>query len=664
MLYFISCTKKLEATDNIKSNLYPAPTESGVKAFLSSSFIEGIGRVFADKIVDRLGTAAVQRILENPEILKEIPGLGESKAKSLVESLTRLKFPSALLEFLYSTGLSDIDIEKILGHLGKLTEKVVLNDPYQMVEDVWKLSFFTADKIGRYLHYAPDDPRRLRGALLTSVKLYAEKGNICATEDEAVELASRLTKVPEEKVRKEVKPLIEEGRLILSRNCLYLPVYYKAEKEGAEKIASLVRTADTASAPEIHAMYDREGNAFSKAQLEAISAVMSHPVTIITGGPGTGKTTAIRGIIELLQSQDKNVVLVAPTGRAAKRMTDMSGIEAKTIHRLLGYRRGEGYRNKKFDADILIIDEASMLEQVLFNHLLHALKPGTKIVIVGDVDQLPPIGAGDVLRDMIESGTVPVIRLSENFRQRQGSMIAFNANSIKEGLMPDNNNESDFEIFYESSVKKIKECVLNLVSVEIPRQYIIDPKNIQVVTPMQEGPLGAKILNEEIRDRVNPVGPSIRKGQKLFRLGDRVMQKSNSSQRHTYNGETGWISRIDELTESLEVTFFDGKVSRYSKRDFGELSLAYATTVHKLQGCEIDYMVMPLALSHGPLLYRNLLYTAVSRAKKLCVIVGDKKAVRLAVENENPIKRHTNFSLRLKENLSHITNIDNPKLTA
>lgn len=629
----------------------PVPTSEGVATFLASPFIKGVGKVFASRIVEHTGLEIIEPDFNFSESLAGIKGLSPQKIQDIKESFALLKYSPASAAFLYSCGLSDPEVEKILDHYKKNVDKVIFSDPYSMVEEVFKLSFFTADKIGQKLGVSRDDPRRIRGALLTAIKTYAEDGNMFATEEEAAGTASAISGTAKEKILPEISRLIEDGRVVRSHGGLYLPVYYKAEKEGAEKLASLIRSSKSSDTEFNLPSTDREGHLLSAEQLKAIKTVSENAVTVITGGPGTGKTTAVRGIIKLLEDQDKKVVLAAPTGRAAKRLSDLSSREAKTIHRLLGYSQGRGYKNKHFDADILIIDEASMLEQVLFNHLLQALKSDTKVVLVGDPDQLPAIGAGDVLKDMIKSGTVPVITLNENFRQKNGSSIAAGADAIKHGINPGDMTGSDFMIIAEESPKRIHDRLIRLVGNELPQKYHILAKDIQVVTPQQEGPLGAKQLNMDIQQAVNPSAPELRHGVKLFRLGDRVMQTSNSAERNTYNGETGWVSEIDPLGQWLTVSFHDGKQSRYNKKELKELSLAYATTVHKLQGSETDYMVMPMTLSHKPMLYRNLLYTGVSRAKKMCVLVGEEKAIKTAVDNPSPSVRNSNFKTRLREYL-------------
>lgn len=641
----------LNAPYNTESTKLPSPSPQGVEAFLQSPFIKGIGKVLAERIVRKVGCDIISPDFDFNSQLTGISGSSESKIQELKAGFDDLKYSPNILAFLYSCGLKDVEVEKIIGHYKKNIEQVITEDPYQMVEEVFKLSFFTADKIGRFMGISSQDPRRLQGALLTAVKFYAEDGNMFATEDQALETASRITGVERELIAPEISRVIEDQRIIKSHDGLYLPVYYKAEKEGALKLSQLIKEKREDITDFPLPRTDREGNPLSQQQLLAIETVIKNPVTIITGGPGTGKTTTIHGIIKLLEDQDKSVILAAPTGRAAKRMSDLSGREAKTIHRLLGYTQGRGYKNKHFKGDILIIDEASMLEQVLFNHLLQALKNDTKVVLVGDIDQLPPIGAGDVLRDMIKSGIVPVVTLEENFRHSEGSRIATNAASIREGQEIKDKSANDFMIIAEESPKRIHQRLMKLVVEELPAKYGIKARDIQVVSPQQEGPLGAKQLNVDLQEAVNPEGREIKHGLKRFRLGDRVMQTSNSSERKIYNGETGWVSDVDEGGEWIEVTFYDGKKSRYGKRDFKELTLAYATTVHKLQGSETDYMVMPMTLSHRNMLYRNLLYTGVSRAKKLCVLVGEEKAIKTAIDNPSPNVRNSNFKIRLQESL-------------
>lgn len=624
-------------------------TSEGLTRFLESPYIHGIGPTYARKIVEKFSFDIIKPDFDWEAANSEDVGLPAKALNTLRESLADLKLDPDGALLLYSAGLSDAEVEKILSHYGKKLLVALAEDPYDMVENAWKVSFFTADKLGKLFEITAADPRRIRGALLTAVKFYAEKGSLFASEPQAIKTAASITGLKEEEVRPQIEILIGEGRLVRSHDGIYLPVYYHAEKETARKLARIINRAK--SSPEHIDLIDvdTEFSTLSDRQKEAIQTVMAHPVTVITGGPGTGKTTTVRGIIKHFKEQNRNVILVAPTGRAAKRLSDLAGEEAKTIHRLLGYSMGKGYRNKRFDAGIIVIDEASMLEQVLFGHLLDAVDEDVKIVLVGDTNQLPAIGAGDVLNDMIASGTIPVVRLTENFRQKAGSQIAATAEKIKLGRAPEIGALKDFVLIPQKNTSEILETVLRLVAETIPKEFNIDSKDIQVVSPQQDGPLGARELNKEIQMRVNPEGPSLSTGQRTLRLGDRVMQTVNSSDKNTYNGETGWISVVNEELRYLEVTFHDGKCIRYGQHQLKELSLAYATTVHKLQGSETDYMVMILSGIHRNLLYRNLLYTGVSRARKLCVLVAEERALETALQNESPAIRNSNLGNRLRQ---------------
>lgn len=624
-------------------------TAEGVESFLSSSWVEGIGPVYAKRIVERFGTGALEILRDDPRQIEVIPGVGASRAEAASESLRRISQPVRLVAFLYSCGISDMYIDRIFGKYRRRAEQIILSDPYSMVEYVWQLSFLTADRIGRALGIAADDPRRLRGALVTAVKHYAEDGHLFATPDEATAHAASLAHADENKIREQIEATIDDGRLVKSRGGLYLPVFYKAEKEGAEKLTLLASESIEPVAEEEIPRFTDSRQPYSASQLEAIAKALCSPVMVLTGGPGSGKTTVLRAVIEAMERRGRKVTLCAPTGRAAKRMATLTGHEAMTIHRLLGYRQGEGYHSRIIDADALIIDEGSMMEQVLFNHLLDALRPGTQVIMVGDADQLPAIGAGDVLRDLIDSGSVPVVRLGENFRQGDGSMIASGARAINSGIVPEPESGHDFMIIEETGIKAIHDRILSLMADELPASLGISPTDIQVVTPQQIGPLGARQLNIDLQARLNPAGPELRRGSTIMRLGDPVMQTANSRERGVYNGETGVITAILPETQTLEVTFADGRKSAYRRSELSELVLAYATTVHKLQGSEVKHMIFPITMAHKPMLYRNLLYTGVSRATDLCVLVGEPEALRYAVGNTPSAKRNSNFKDRLRQ---------------
>lgn len=639
----------MKNTNKTSDILIEKTTPEGIERLLASDFVEGIGPAYARRLVETFGSDTLHVLAEEPSKCSKIKGLGEARALKASESLKAIKQPLPLLTFLFSCGVSEMYIDRILGKYRKRAESVILKDPYYMVEDVWQLHFHTADKIGRALGFTPDDPRRLQAAIVGAVKHYADDGHLFATVPEALAYASYLTGVSQEDIEKQIDYTIDDGRIVCSRGVLYLPVFYIAEKEGAEKLLKL--TQQPQEKVHIAAIPHSDGNGieYSPKQIEAIRLILESPVVVLTGGPGSGKTTVLRAVIDVLEKEGKKVTLCAPTGKAAKRMETLTQHKATTIHRLLGYRPGEGYHIRTIETDVLIIDEGSMMEQVLFNHLLDAVGPGTQVILVGDVDQLPAIGAGDVMRDMIKASTIPVARLEENFRQEEGSRIAESAKAINSGEMPESHPDSDFVIIPESTPKRIHDRILSLIADELPNDRHLSPSDILVVTPQLIGPLGSRQLNFDLQERLNPEGPALRRGETIFRLGDPVMQTSNSKDRGVYNGESGRILEVNPEEQTLTVEYTDGNRSTYRRNELSELSLAYATTVHKLQGSEVKNIIFPVTMAHRPMLYRNLLYTGISRASRLCVLVGEEEALRYAIENAAPTIRNSNFRHRLSE---------------
>lgn len=637
------------------TSLMPPFTKEGVCRLLQSDIVPGIGKVFAERLTDVYGPEVLEMLMNDPRDIT-ISGLSRERLDSASLALKESGKPLELMAFLYSCGLTETAVGKIIGKYRKRAEEVVLADPYSMVEEVWQLGFYTADKIGRALGIEADDLRRIKGALLGALRNHADQGHLFATESQAYTFVKHLTQAEDKEIALAAGELVEKGKVIRSRGGLYLPVYYNAEKNAARRLATLANSHQTSMPDAEIPSEDIEGHPYSHEQMEAIRMMLSKPVAVLTGGPGTGKTTVLKGILDILEKQDKKICLVAPTGRAAKRMSTLTGRQASTIHRLLGYRQGEGYRNKKLQADVLVIDEGSMLEQVLFDHLLEAVGENTKIIIVGDPDQLPAIGAGNVLEDMVNSGVIPAVNLNENFRQSAGSEIAEGARTINEGISPIRDasveagaDESKEFIFIEEESKNLQNRILELASVELPAKYGISATDIQIVTPQQMGKLGARLLNPLLQQKINPEGPSLKRGQTEFRVGDPVMQTSNSKAREVYNGEVGRITAVDEEGKHLTVEFSDGHTSVYSRTDLSELTLAYATTVHKLQGSEVDYMIMVVTMAHKPMLYRQLLYTGVSRARKLCVVIGEKEALEYGIGNAERGGRNSKFGERLAD---------------
>lgn len=620
---------------------------TGIKNFLSGGHLPGIGPVLATRITEMFGKDAVNVLAHDPERAAQVQGLSNDKANAVAQALQNMLCSPEYLVFLYSCGLTSLTVDKILSKYKAKTGEVITTDPYSMVEDVWRLNFSIADKIGKRLGIIDNDKRRLMGALMTSVKQYAEDGHLFATRTEAAERAAALTHVAPEEMEEAINALVASGRLIESRGGLYLPVFYNAEKGAAEKLKNLDKPPRHTCIMEDVPTCTADGKTYSETQRKAILKALNSSIMVLTGGPGTGKTTVLKGVVDVFRQKGKKVVLAAPTGKAVKRMERLAGQEAFTIHRLLGYRDGRGYSKRKIDADVIIVDEGSMMEQVLFDHLLDALREDTQVMIVGDVDQLPAIGAGDVLRDMINSGKITTVKLDENFRQDAAGNIAAAATMINNGIVPMVTGSHDLMVVHKHGTRAIHDEIINLVTDTLPVKLGVKPQEILVVTPQQIGPVGARQLNMDLQNAINPTGKAIVRGQTVFRVGDPVMQTANSSSRGIYNGETGIVVAVDEENQTLTVAFPEDRQSVYHRQELSELVLSYATTVHKLQGCETRYMVMPVTMAHKPMLYRNLLYTGVSRAIDLCVLVGEDEALQYAVGNDRHGVRNTNFAGRL-----------------
>lgn len=635
----------------------PPPTERGVERLLASKWVEGTGATYARKLAVAFGASALERVEENPAEAAAQAGVPLSNVLKASASLQALGDRKAFLAFLFSAGISELFIDRIIGKYRSKAMERATQRPYSMVEDVWQLSFFTADRLGSALGIPAADPERLKAALVTAVRQYSDSGSLFAPVDEAVAKAAEIAGVESGEVASAVEGAVADGRLVLSMDGLYIPVFFNAEEGVARKMAQLAgqgqieKKASAQPAIQDVPTQTASGVPYTELQRQAIAQAMVAPVMVLTGGPGTGKTTVLRGVIEMLEKRGDKFAMVAPTGKAAKRMTETTGRDASTIHRLLGWGPKEHRPRKKLDLDVIIIDEGSMMEQVLFNHLMESLRPDTRILMVGDVDQLPAIGAGDVMRDLIGSRRIPVAELNENFRQKEGSLIAAGAKAIREGEVPCADETRDFIILNEKGTRRIHDRILSLVCEELPARRGLSPWDILVVTPQQIGPLGARQLNADLQQRLNPDARELVRGQTRFRVGDPVMQTANSPSRRVYNGETGRVKDVDLEGQALTVEYPGLGEVRYERKELGELTLAYATTVHKLQGSEVRHIVMPVTMAHKPMLYRNLLYTGVSRARELCVLVGEEEALRHAVGNDSHGRRLSNFGRRLQANL-------------
>ena len=535
------------------------------------------------------------------------------------------------------------------------------NNPYCLADDIWGIGFKTADGIAEKLGYEKNDSRRCRSGILYTLSKLSEDGHVYSEREQLIKSAKELLQADEEPITQVLDQMIASEDLMLDEEAIFLPPFYYAEVGVANKLRRLIETP-------MGNIFDNGGTVtddvsqrqgqieYDEVQLSAIRKAIGSKVMVLTGGPGTGKTTTTLGIIASFETLGQRILLAAPTGRAAKRMSEATGKEAKTIHRLLEFNPAEGYgRNDEnpLDGDVLIVDESSMIDIILMNSLLKAVPLSMRLILVGDIDQLPSVGAGNVLRDIIDSGAVPVIRLTRIFRQAQSSRIVTNAHKINQGTFPDisNGRQSDFFFIKQEDPEQAARDIVNIVKNRIPKAYGYSTNDIQVLAPMQRSVVGATNLNIALQEAINPVGDSLSRGGFRYRRGDRVMQIRNNYDKDVFNGDIGTVEHVDTEERTLTVSF-DGHNIEYEDSELDELTLAYATTIHKSQGSEYPVVVMPLLMTHFVMLQRNLVYTGITRAKKLCIIVGTTKALAYAIHNMVVLKRNT----RLKERLTDKSN--------
>lgn len=637
--------------------LMPA-TAYGIEKYLGSGLVKGIGPKFAKLIVGHFGTDTIEVIETDIERLYEVPGIGKKRVEKIRESWEKQKDIKNVMLFLQDFGVSTAYAAKIYRQYGKESIDKVKENPYRLADDIWGIGFKTADGIARKMGYEMNDERRLRSGLIYTLNQLADEGHCYAEEEQLIATAKQLLEADEECIRTAMTHAIETEDLMLDGTAIYLPPFYYAECGTANRLSTLVHTTDVGSI--FTARFDlaklqREtGIEYDEVQVEAIQQAIASKVMVLTGGPGTGKTTTTKAIIAALQSAGMRILLAAPTGRAAKRMSEATGMEAKTIHRLLEYNPKDGYKRNDenpLEGDALIVDECSMIDIILMNNLTKALPTTMRLVLVGDIDQLPSVGAGNVLRDIIDSGVIPVVRLTRIFRQAQSSRIVMSAHAINRGCFPDisNGQHTDFFFMKQEEPEKVAETIVSLVRDRLPKAYRQPTANIQVLTPMQRGVVGAANLNMALQQALNHNMASFVRGGYTYKEGDRVMQLRNNYDKDVYNGDLGYVRSVDLEERTLTVDF-DGQLVEYETSELDELTLAYATTIHKSQGSEYPIVVMPVLMTHYVMLQRNLIYTGITRAKKICVLVGQTKALAYAIQNMKVLKRNT----RLKERLAPV----------
>jgi exodeoxyribonuclease V alpha subunit len=640
---------------------------TGIERYLGSGMVRGIGRGLAERVVRHFGLQTLEIIDKQPERLAEVEGIGPVRLEQLRGAWAEQRAIKDVMVFLQSQGVATGHAIKIYKRYGDRAIAVVRQNPYRLAREIFGIGFQTADQIARRLGIEPTSIERLRAGMVHALGALAEEGNVGARESDLVARTAALLEVDEALAATAIAPLQAEGEIAVEvassgesgERFVYLRPLYTAEV-GIAELARRLR--DAPSAPMVIDVdkavdwFERsKGIALAEEQKRAIRWAVEQKVLVITGGPGTGKTTLINGIIQILEKKGRAIVLAAPTGRAAKRMAETTGHEAKTLHRLLEWSPQSNTfvrdANAPLEADVLIVDEASMLDTMLTYHLLRALPVHCKLVLVGDVDQLPSVGPGSVLLDFIRSGAVPVVKLAHIFRQAEKSRIVVNAHRINAGEMPvfasTNEPDSDFFFIDKEEPDEILATIKTLVSERIPKKFALRPRaDIQVLTPMNRGLLGAMSLNAELQALLNPSGASVTRGARTFREGDKVMQIRNNYDLDVFNGDIGQIATIDEGERSLTASF-EGRTVQYEEENLDELTLAYACSVHKAQGSEYPCVVLPLHTQHYVMLKRNLLYTAVTRGRRLVVVVGSRRALSTAVRNGQVDARFSGLARRL-----------------
>jgi exodeoxyribonuclease V alpha subunit len=630
----------------------------GIEKFLASGLIHGIGPVLAARIVGRFGAGTIEILTGDADKLKEVEGVGSVKLREIKKSWAEHQDIRDLIIFLQEHDVSTNLATKIYRQYGDRSFTVLRTNPYQLCLDIWGIGFKTADQIALKLGMDPASMERVKAYILYILEKDNEQGHIFSLASGVREKCASDLEVGLEKADTALDELLRTKSVVREElgadSALYLPFYYEAQEEVARAIHRLAEfpcgPPDIDLGQAIAATEKDLGFMFSALQKQAIRQSFEKKILVITGGPGTGKTTIIRAVVDIFQKWGRDVLLAAPTGRAAKRLSETTGRDARTIHRVLEFKPKQGTfkRNERntLRGEALIVDEVSMIDLPLMYHLLKAVPAPMRLILVGDKDQLPSVGPGALLQDIIASGTVDVVRLDEIFRQEKESYIVLNAHRINQGesliYPPREDENADFFFIRQDDEKKALETIIKLCSSSVPRRLGLNPLSpqIQVISPMYKGLVGVENLNLELQKRLNPQGEGLKAGLREYRVRDKVMQLRNDYEKDVFNGDIGTILHADKAKFRVFVDF-DGRTVSYEKDEINDITLAYAVSVHKAQGSEYQAVIMPLMTQHFIMLQRNLFYTALTRAKKLSVIIGSYKALYIAIKNDNPVKRNS-----------------------
>jgi exodeoxyribonuclease V alpha subunit len=646
--------------------IIPPSSTEGIEKYLSSGLIKGIGPVMAERIVNRFGPDTLRVISEEPERLREVQGIGRKTFNKIITSWEEQKELRQTMIFLQSHGITPAYASKILKQYGGAAARVVTEEPYRLAYDIQGIGFKQADSIARKMGIPHDSPSRAAAAALHILNEMAGEGHVYMPKDMLINKCREMLEISASIIENGMITLGAEKKIVVERKddeeAVYLAHLYTAEAGAAHLLKALgssLKLLPPIDAAKAARWFEKKrGITLNKGQNKAIQKAIDNKVLVITGGPGTGKTTIVQALVEIFRAKEQRVQLAAPTGRAAKRMEEVAKMPAATIHRLLEFSPVKMSfardRDNPLECDIIIIDETSMLDVVLLYHLLKAVPIEASLIFIGDADQLPSVGPGNVLRDLIESGCADVVKLTEIFRQARGSLIIDNAHRINRGEEPSlsmgkTEREKDFHFIERARPEEVASTIETLVTSRIPQAFGMDTFiDVQVLSPMHKGTAGVSDLNLRLQHLLNPSGPELAHGARVFRMRDKVMQIKNNYEKDVFNGDLGLVSSVDHDTQQLAVTF-DGRILIYEYSELDELELAYAISVHKSQGSEYRAVVVPVLTQHFMLLQRNLMYTAVTRGKELVVLVGSREALSMAIKNARIRHRHTHLSERLQD---------------